>query len=253
MSEILTADHGKESGHWYRKDGTPAYTIIGANGKERNTTLRDARKLSLLPSVTQIIKCASAPGLTNWMIDQGIMAALTLPRLEGENDADFMARVKADSKEQARKAAERGTIIHAVVQDGFEGIGAATTPYVPYYESAKSTIYDQCGGMVTWFCEKSFATARYGGKVDLYNDAYLIDIKTTDKDIETLKLWDEHYQQLAAYEEGLWSIPPRKCGILYINVNTAASRLTWATEDDLAKGAKCFRALLDYWYAKNNL
>ena len=33
-----------ESGHWYTQEGEPMYTIIGANGKERNTTLRDAKK-----------------------------------------------------------------------------------------------------------------------------------------------------------------------------------------------------------------
>ena len=32
-----------ESGHWYTQEGEPMYTIIGANGKERNTTLRDAK------------------------------------------------------------------------------------------------------------------------------------------------------------------------------------------------------------------
>ena len=35
-----------ESGHWYTQEGDPMYTVIGANGKERNTTLRDARKIT---------------------------------------------------------------------------------------------------------------------------------------------------------------------------------------------------------------
>ena len=39
-----------ESGHWYSQDGEPMYTLIGANGKERNTTLRDAKSLGLVPS-----------------------------------------------------------------------------------------------------------------------------------------------------------------------------------------------------------
>jgi hypothetical protein len=33
-----------ESNHWYTRDGIPQYTIVGKNGKERNTTLRDARE-----------------------------------------------------------------------------------------------------------------------------------------------------------------------------------------------------------------
>jgi hypothetical protein len=33
-----------ESGHWYTQEGEPMYTIIGANGKERNTTLEMQRR-----------------------------------------------------------------------------------------------------------------------------------------------------------------------------------------------------------------
>lgn len=237
-----------EGGHWYRKDGSPAYTIIGKNGQERPTTLRDAKKEGLVPSVTTIIKCAAAPGLTNWMTDQAIMAALTLPRNEGENDADFVARVKADSKAQAEKARERGTQIHAWVQAGFEG-GTLDEGW-DYYESAASILIGECGHQ-KWITEKSFATDSYGGKCDLHNNAYLIDIKTTDKDISTLKTWDEHAMQLAAYSWGLGG--ERKCGILFINSITAESRVIWIPEDDLWRGRKCFFALLDFWYAKTGL
>ena len=43
----MTDKHTSESGHWYTEEGEPKYTIIGANGKERNTTLADARKRKL--------------------------------------------------------------------------------------------------------------------------------------------------------------------------------------------------------------
>ena len=52
--EVTTTDtynkFTSESGHWYTQEGDPMYTIIGANGKERNTTLRDAKKEKLVPS-----------------------------------------------------------------------------------------------------------------------------------------------------------------------------------------------------------
>ena len=48
-----------ESGHWYTQEGEPMYTIVGANGKERNTTLRDAKKEGFVPSVTTIIGIAA--------------------------------------------------------------------------------------------------------------------------------------------------------------------------------------------------
>ena len=55
-----------EAGHWYKRDGATAYTIEGANGKVRNTTLRDARKHGLLPSVTTIMRVAASPALEKW-------------------------------------------------------------------------------------------------------------------------------------------------------------------------------------------
>ena len=67
-----------ESGHWYAQDGEPMYTIVGANGVERNTTLRDARKEGFVPSVTTIIGIAAKPSLENWKIDQALNSALTL-------------------------------------------------------------------------------------------------------------------------------------------------------------------------------
>ena len=49
-----------ESGHWYTQEGEPMYTVIGANGKERNTTLRDAKKenqqKSLLIDVSKTLR-----------------------------------------------------------------------------------------------------------------------------------------------------------------------------------------------------
>ena len=249
MAEIVTTDHATQAGHWYQKDGTPAYTIIGKNGKERNVTLRDARKLGLLPSVTTIIGCASSPSLTNWKIDQAILSALTLGRLEEETEKEYVDRIKADAQEQAKKAAERGTQIHAWVQEGFEGkpVALAGTKYFTraYHEVLEQTKVND------WICEKPFATEKYGGKCDLHNEQYLLDIKTTDKPVADLKLWESHFMQLAAYRNGLKLIIP--CGILWINSVTAESRLVWAEEDELDKGWKMFNALLDYWYAKTGL
>ena len=68
-----------ESTHWYAKDGTPVYEVPRASGEGmRNTTLRDARKMSLVPSVTTIINIAAKPGLEAWKLNQLLLAALTL-------------------------------------------------------------------------------------------------------------------------------------------------------------------------------
>src|SRR5688500_5455719 len=122
--------HVAESTHWYDRQGKPCYTVIGANGKERPTTLRDARKNGWLPSVSGIIGCCAKPGLERWKLDQMMHSALTLPRLDGELEAAWIDRVWTDSKETARKAAERGTAIHAAIQ-GFYETAFAERDYYP--------------------------------------------------------------------------------------------------------------------------
>lgn len=250
---IVEAKHSKESGHWYRSDGTPAYTYINKKGEEKPTTLREARRENLRPSVTQIIKLAAAPGLQNWIIDQHILACLTMPRVDGESDTDYLVRIKRDAGEQARQARERGTEIHAAIQSGFEG-KYVSPEMMPFYLSAWATLDKECQRQA-WICEKSFATPRYGGKCDLLCDGYLIDIKTSDRPVAGLKLWDDHKMQLAAYAMGLHKIGSLlpKCGILYVNSVDASSRLIWVEGEDLGKGWNCFDALCDFYYSRTGL
>lgn len=232
------------SEHWYTKDGKPAYTVMGKNGRERDTTISDARNLNLVPSVTTILKCADKPGLTNWIIGQHILAALTCPRIEGEGEAAYLARIKKDAREQARKAAERGTQIHGWIEDGFSG--DMHPDGVPYFQSALCAIEDECGDC-DWTVEKTFASDLYGGRVDLHNDDYLLDVKTTDKDIATLTTWDDHHMQAAAYDHGIGD-PGRQCGIIYVNSISADARIVWITEDEIQRGWSMFRHLMAYFY-----
>ena len=250
MADTITATHASDGGHWYDPvTQETRYTYVNKKGEIKNTTLREARKNKWVPSVTMIIGCANKPQLTNWMIDQNILSCLTLSRNENETEQEYIARIKADAQEQAKKARERGTFIHAVVQSGFENQPLTQDDY-PFYESARNSLSSEVGEQ-EWTCEKPFATERYGGKADIHNSHYLIDFKTTDKPIADLKLWEDHYMQLAAYRCGL-GISEAKCGILYINSKTAESRLIWAEEKELDKGLRCFNALPDYWVAKNN-
>lgn len=246
MSKLITSEHTSQQGHWYTKDGIAAYEIVGANGKLRNTTLRDARKLDLVPSVTTIIACAAKPGLTNWLQDQMIMACLTTSREDGESESDYILRIKRDADEHSRIARERGTMIHAWIQGGFEGV-ELTEEANQYFMNADRELDEKCGKQ-NWVCEQPFATDCYGGKIDLESDEYVVDIKTTEKDLETIKTWDEHSQQLGAYDRGRG----KKCGILYANVLTKNARFILIPSSEIEKGLACFNALLLYWKAKNN-
>ena len=80
--------------HWYcAKSGEPRYTTIGKNGKERNTTLRDARDGSLVPSVTTINGMLSKTGLNQYFQRMAIEAALAHPIWEGETNEDYIKRL----------------------------------------------------------------------------------------------------------------------------------------------------------------
>jgi hypothetical protein len=98
-----------ESMHWYDKAGRPCYEVERADKKGmRPTTLRDARKMNLVPSVTSIIKCAAAPQLEKWKRDQVLIAALTLPRMPEESEQSWLARVEQDWQPVPRRRLEPG-------------------------------------------------------------------------------------------------------------------------------------------------
>ena len=246
-----------ESGHWYLPNGNPAYTVIGKNGKERNTTVKDAREQGLLPSVTTIIGCAAKPALDVWKQQQAILAALTLPRIDGESEEAWLARVVADSKETAKQAAERGTQVHGVIEAFYEGV---YMPELPAYVRVVEKTVNEHFGQQIWISEKSFATQTYGGKVDLISrphehpktDGFVIDFKTTEKDVDKLDYYFDHQMQLAAYRMGL-NMPKARCAIVYVNALENRARLIEISQDDLDTGYECFSALLAFYRAKNRL
>jgi hypothetical protein len=246
---MLVKEHQSESGHWYLPNGSPAYRVVGKNGKERNTTVKDAREHGLLPSVTTIIGCASKPALDVWKQQQAILAALTLPRLEGESEEDWLSRVVADSKETAKSAAERGTQIHGVIEAFYEGIYIPELP--PYVRVVESTINEHFGPQL-WVSEKSFAKGGYGGKCDLIAKNCVIDFKTTEKDLDKLDYYFDHQMQLSAYRQG-FDMPNARCAIVYVNALQNKAKLIEIPEDDLRIGWECFTHLLAFYRAKNKL
>lgn len=245
-----------ESQHWYAKDGTPMYTVPAKNGQPRATTLRDAKKMGLLPSVTTIMKAAASPGLEAWKLNQMMLAALTLPRFEGETEENFIARIQADSKEQARQAAERGTAVHAAIERFFDGQIEADS--LPYLEAVYRKI-EESFGILKWSVEKSFASGEFAGKVDLHStdgDGVVIDFKTkefTSESLEKVAGFDENVMQLAAYRMGL-AIPNARCANVFVSVVEPGLVVVreW-NQEELVRGWKMFDALKTYWYARSGL
>jgi len=244
-------ENTSESGHWYLPDGSPAYTIIGkSTGRERPTTLADARKLGLLPSVTTIINTIQKAGLDTWKQQQVLLAALTLPRLPDEPESDWLARVMQDSKATGREAAERGTHIHGIIESFYEGV---YIPELPPYVRAVESVINEHFGQQLWVSEKSFAYGGYGGKCDLVaKSGFVVDFKTTEKDLDKLDYYFDHQMQLSAYRQG-FEMPKARCAIVYVNALQNKAKLVEIPEDDLRIGWECFTHLLAFYRAKNKL
>ena len=203
--------------HWYTKDAEPMHWITGANGNERDTTLRDAKKqteLGLRPSVTTILGVLDKPALNMWKQRQIIEAALTLPMAKDESLDDFIKRIPQDAFEGATEARDRGELIHGCIENLIKGTSEHYEDDVMQIaECAIEDIYKHTGQQVFGAECTVSDDAGFGGMIDLSNDIWVIDHKT--KDI-TNKQWDlytegkdpklhypEHCMQLSAYSHAL--------------------------------------------------
>jgi hypothetical protein len=257
MSRSEPFVRASESGHWYDRDGTPRYEVPAKDGSMRAATLRDARIHGWYPGCTTIIRCAAAEGLIRWKIDQAILAALTLPRIDGETSDTLLPRIRADADEQGRKAREAGTNYHAALQGHFEGV----PPNEDCWQVVQGVIavLEANFGPRQWIPEHPVAhPIGFGTKADLHSRGELpviVDFKGSEFDtakMAKLETWDEHAMQLAATREAL-RLPEARCAIVYYSRNCPGlARVIEVDEPDLVRGWDMFRGLLNYWKASKN-
>lgn len=244
------------SEHWYcGATGEPRYTIIGKNGKERNTNIKDARELGLVPSVTTINSMLSKSGLDTWKQTQVLYAAVEYPRWENEDEKEWVSRILDLAKGKSREAAQRGTNIHDILDSYFSNV---YLPEWPSYIARVQTHLDSTFGKRQWVSEQSFKHPEgYGGKVDLYCKAdnnlpgVVIDFKTTEKSPGELTPYYEYTLQLAAYREAL--VPDAICANVFINGDTNEVAVKIHKEQELKDGYEAFLSLLKVFKLKNKL
>ena len=244
-----------ESQHWYTKAGIPQYTVTAKNGNQRNTTLADARKLDLVPSVTTIMNCAAKPSLEAWKLNQMMLACMTLPRSENEPEEAFIQRVVKDSKEHAKMAAERGTAVHTALESWYEGVMLADQAE---YQLGVAEAVKEHFGEPEWSVEKSFANRLgFGGKIDLHSldgEGIVIDFKTKEfTDPDQVTGFEENVMQLAAYRMGI-HMPNARCANVFVSVTRPGLvKIVEWQPNEIERGWAMFDALRQYWYAKSGL
>ena len=249
---MIIKQKNSESSHWYTKTGESAYQVEAKNGEMRATTLRDARKLDLVPSVTTILGVASKPALNTWLQTQVLLSALTLPRGFQESEKDWLERVMADSKVQGKQAAERGTAIHGVIESFFEQRHSQEWP--EYVHNVDKAITNAFGAQL-WNSEKSFAhELGYGGKIDLSAHNIVVDFKTKETDLAKVEPYHEHEMQIAAYCVGLgYKLEECRGAIVFVNGLTNDVKLCEISPDSLKSAWECFTHLLAFYRIKNNI
>ena len=250
----------ESSSHWYTKTGKPAYEIQKKDGSgSRPTTLRDARKYNLLPSVTTIFNIMAKPSLDRWKSSQIIKACKELTQGENESDRNFEARVMDRSFHEVNKAADLGTRIHDAIDFSFDGYQVKEDLKV-YVDPVLEYIHQKNFSRIER--EEVIVSKVYGyaGRVDfsaLSANQYncIVDFKTrkTQPGVKVTP-YDFQSMQIAAYAFAKYGTLDNVYGAnIYIS-STEPGRTEIVSYDSnvLKKDFKVFLSMLNIWKYLNN-
>lgn len=263
--------------HWYLPDGSPYYTVVGKNGKERGVTLRDARPVKAVPSVTTVMAVQDKPNLLIWKQNQ-LKEAVANNGSHPQDRDGFEAWWRsciADSNEVAKQAAENGTLIHdnieTHIKTGLSDLQAISEPVVEFL----TTNFEG----FEWVAEDSFAhPLGFGGKIDLYGiknkgveneERMVLDFKTklkSKEEMEKIKAYDDHHLQTAAYVKGLedtknfgskldysgWKRYNLFIGYELVDNSFTFTGLKLTESKDFEREWGMFEKLLEFWKLKNS-
>jgi hypothetical protein len=240
----------EKSSHWYHRDGTSCHEVIAkTTGLPRPTTVRDARKLDLIPSVTNILNMKAKPALMTWLQDNAILAALNTPQRPGEVEADWHSRIAEESDRIGKEAAEWGQAIHEQIEQfntggAFMGTGEILQ-YVEGYE-----VWHRANVDTVITAEQSVVGNGYAGRLDLY--AFLKDGRAAVIDFKSQKLlgkpkanfYKEWPMQLAAYAECLENVDVMISIIICSDVPAPVQVKEW---DNRGDAMRAFLACFELW------
>lgn len=246
-----------DNAHWYRRNGEPMHTVLSRKGEPRPTNLRDARKFNLLPSVTNVLAVVAKPDLVDWKMEQAVLAALTLPRRQGESLDEFASRVVEDSQSRGKTAADFGTAYHAAADLIARGIRIEPPgPCAPWLDHHRSWFQANCA-RVLW-TERTLVNLAlgYAGTADLLVEHHahgltLVDYKTQQVKAGKVRAYPSWCYQLAAYRKALGQ--PVTCLNLIIDSTQPGPPVehVW-TEAELAQGWTVFEAAQVIWRAEKS-
>lgn len=243
------------SSHWYRSDGTPVHKLPTADGRgERPTTIKDAKRLGLYPSVTSILSILAKPGLEKWKLDQVALATLRTPKTPDESEEYWCNRVRNAAFEQVEEAADLGTMIHGALE-----LAMAGEPYAddlrPYVEPVLK--WRQEVGIEIIDREVKLVNKQHGfaGTADVLfrygrNGIGILDYKTRKtKPGEEVLAYDNQAMQLAAYGATYWgeeNVGRLLAANIFIST-TEPGRIAVVKHPDPARDWQAFKLVAALW------
>lgn len=204
--------------HFYSADGKLIDLVPNQSkpGEFRETTISDARKLNLLPSVTTIIQIVNKPMVNSWRVEQGIKAAILEPithpeMYDQELFEAYLKRIYKKSEEYVNHAAEMGTRIHRAISLILKGISPDIRECGPTECALAVNVVDWLfvNNYVMDESERTFVNQKLGfaGTIDwrgwCIGKRTILDFKTREwEDGKNGNFYDEEALQLAGYAVG---------------------------------------------------
>lgn len=243
-----------KSQHWYDKDGKAVFEVPKAKGGgTRATTITDARKMNLYPSVTTILSVMAKPQLDDWKLTQVAERAYANPPQDNEDVGTYARRTIDNAFEQVSDAADLGTAIHSAIEAHFKGelvpeaMQVYVQPVVAALEAADINIVKhelRLVNQAAGYAGTTDAVMILNGKGPLGGTKGILDFKSRKtKPGVKCEPWDTEPMQIAAYGVAYFdNVPP--CGANVYISTTEPGRVEIVTYN--------FYELKEAWEAFSN-
>ena len=257
---ILQAKPKRGSGgHWYTSEGKAMHTMPLAKGDgERNTTLRDAKKLGLYPSVTTLLGLFAKPGLDRWKQDQLLRIAFDNPAKLDESFENYANRCLVEHEKPVEEAADFGTKVHDAIESYWKG-KHIPDELLEYIQPALDWKQENQLSFIEFELMLVSKAHGYAGTVDIVgrgkdNQMFILDWKTRKtQEGKKVTAYDFQIHQIAAYAACYWGeenvLNHRVHGANAFISSTEKGRFEVIrySPEDLAKAWKVFRSICEVW------
>lgn len=262
-------------GHYYTLDGDACHTQAtktGAKNKTRPTTVKDARKLKLLPSVTTVMEDITKGAFADWGKRNVLRIAGGIPLIDCENVQEWIGEIlKIDNKERD-DTFKFGTAIHHEIEVALnhgewdEALNDYVCPALDavwamdLQEMATESVtvnseigYAGCVDLSGWMQDKE-------SMVEIPTVPVIVDFKTKKTKVgEKIDVSETYPWQLAAYHvskfgKGQREVHPlAKAALVFIS-STEPGRveIKWFDRAELEHAWECFKAAHKLWCLRNN-